>query len=474
MTSEEFRRNGRAAVDWVADYLESVEQHPVASRVEPGEVRAAMPAHPPETGEPFDSLLADLDRVVLPGITHWQHPGFFGYFPANSSEPAILADLISAGLGVQGMSWATSPACTEVEQVTLDWLAELLGLPAAYRSDGPGGGVIQDTASTAQLVALLAALHRASGGASVRDGVGGGRYTVYGSTETHSALEKSVRMAGLGTSALRLIAVDPKTLAMDPAALRAQLAADRAAGLTPAMVVATVGTTSTTAIDPVAEVGTAARDYGAWLHVDAAYAGVAAICPELRWILDGVGDYADSFCTNPHKWLLTNFDCDAFWVADRAALLGALSILPEFLRNAATESGAVVDYRDWQVQLGRRFRALKLWSVIRWYGAEGLREHIRGHVGLAQEFAARLESDTRFEVVAPHPLSLVCFRLRDDETDRGDARTTALMEALNASGELFLTHTRVDGRVALRLAIGGTRTERRHVDAAWDLISRTA
>jgi aromatic-L-amino-acid decarboxylase len=474
MTSEEFRRNGRAAVDWVADYLESVERHPVASRVGPGEVRAAMPAHPPETGEPFDSLLADLDRIVVPGLTHWQHPAFFGYFPANSSEPAILADLISAGLGVQGMSWATSPACTEVEQVTLDWLAELLGLPAAYRSDGPGGGVIQDTASTAQLVALLAALHRTSGGATVRDGVGGGRYTVYGSTETHSALEKSVRMAGLGTSALRLIAVDPKTLAMDPAALRAQLATDRAAGLTPAMVVATVGTTSTTAIDPVAEVGAAAREYGAWLHVDAAYAGVAAICPELRWILDGVGDHADSFCTNPHKWLLTNFDCDAFWVADRAALLGALSILPEFLRNAATESGAVVDYRDWQVQLGRRFRALKLWSVIRWYGAAGLREHIRGHVALAQEFAARLESDARFEVVAPHPLSLVCFRLRDDDTDRGDARTTALMDALNASGELFLTHTRVDGRVALRLAIGGTRTERRHVDAAWDLISRTA
>ncbi len=474
MTSEEFRRNGRAAVDWVADYLESVEQRPVGSPVKPGEVRGALPGHPPETGEPFDALLADLDRVVLPATTHWQHPSFFGYFPANSSEPAILADLLCAGLGVQGMLWATGPACTEVEQLTLDWLAELLGLPAAYRSDGPGGGVIQDTASTAQLVALLAALHRASDGATTRDGVGAGRYTVYGSSETHSALEKSVRMAGLGTAALRMIPVAPSTFAMDPAALRTRLAADRAAGCTPAMVVATVGTTSTTAIDPVPEVGAVTREFGAWLHVDAAYAGVAAICPELRWILDGVGGYADSFCTNPHKWLLTNFDCDAFWVADRAPLLGALSILPEFLRNAATESGAVVDYRDWQVQLGRRFRALKLWAVIRWYGAEGLREHIRGHVALAQEFAGWLRSDPRFEVVAPHPLSLVCFRLRDDDGDRGDARTTALMEALNASGELFLTHTRVAGRVALRLAIGGTRTERRHVEAAWDLISRTA
>jgi aromatic-L-amino-acid decarboxylase len=470
MTPEEFRRRGHQVIDWIADYLRTVEQRPVLSQVRPGDVARALPAHPPERPEPFDALLDDLDRVIMPGITHWQHPSFFAYFPANASGPAILGDLISAGLGVQGMLWATSPACTELEQVVLDWLAELLGLPAQFRSDGPGGGVIQDTASTASLVALLAALHRASGGATAREGVGGRLHTVYVSTETHSSLEKAVRMAGLGTAALRTIPTDPATLAMDPGALRRRLAEDVAAGAVPTMVVATVGTTCTTAIDPVTALGEVAHEHGAWLHVDAAFAGVAAVCPELRWVLDGVGENADSLCTNPHKWLLTNFDCDAFWVADRRPLLGALSILPEYLRNAASESGRVVDYRDWQVQLGRRFRALKLWFVIRSYGGEGLRAHIRRHVALAQELAGWVEADPRFEVTAPHPLSLVCFRLRDDDPERGDARTLALMERLNRSGELYLTHTRVRGRTSLRVAIGSTTTERRHVERAWRLI----
>jgi aromatic-L-amino-acid decarboxylase len=277
-------------------------------------------------------------------------------------------------------------------------------------------------------------------------------------------------MSGLGTDALRTIRVDPATMAMDPAALAEALAADVAKGSTPALVVATVGTTSTTAIDPVRAIGELAREHGAWLHVDAAYAGVAAVCPELRWVLDGVGDFADSFCTNPHKWLLTNFDCDAFWVADRSHLLGALSILPEYLRNAASESGSVVDYRDWQVQLGRRFRSLKLWFVIRSFGAAGLRAHIRRHVELAQEFAAWVGADRRFEITAPHPLSLVCFRVRDDDAERGDTRTLGLMERLNRDGEIYLTHTRVGGRASLRLAIGATPTERRHVEHAWELI----
>jgi aromatic-L-amino-acid decarboxylase len=467
MTPDEFQRYGHQVVDWVADYMRTVEERPVLSRTAPGAVAEMLPRHAPEAPEPFEVVMADVDRVIMPGITHWQHPSFFGFFPANASGPAILGELVSAGLGVQGMLWATSPACTELEQVVLDWLAELLGLPATFRSDGPGGGVIQDTASTASLAALLAALDRASGGATSRRGVAAGRYTVYVSTETHSSLEKAVRIAGLGTDAMRTIAVDPATLAMDPAALRMALAEDVAAGLTPAMVAATVGTTSTTAIDPVRAIGEVAREHGAWLHVDAAYAGVAAVCPELRWVLDGVGDVADSFCTNPHKWLLTNFDCDAFWVADRTHLLGALSILPEYLRNAASESGRVVDYRDWHVQLGRRFRALKLWFVIRSYGAEGLRAHVRRHVALAQDFAAWVDSDDRLEVVATHPLSLVCFRVRDEDAGRGDARTQELMRRLNQSGRLYLTHTKVGGRVALRLAIGATTTERRHVEAAW-------
>ena len=399
--------------------------------------------------------------MILPGITHWQHPSFFAYFPANASGPAILGDLLASGLGVQGMLWATSPAATELETHVMDWLAELLGLPAAFRSDGSGGGVIQHSASDAALVALLAAIHRASAGSSARDGVAAGRFTVYTSGQTHSSVEKACRVAGLGDTALRKLDTDPWTGAAQPDHLRRLIDADRAAGFVPALVVASVGTTGTGAVDPVPELADIAHDAGAWLHIDAAWAGVAAVCPELRWLLDGV-ERADSLCTNPHKWLLTNFDCDAFWVADRAALIGALSILPEYLRNAASETGEVIDYRDWQVPLGRRFRALKLWAVIRWYGAEGLRGHIRTHVALAQEFAGWVDADDRFELLAPHPLALVTFRLRS-----GDDETRALMERVNRSGSMYLTHATVGGRFALRLAIGSVLTERRHVEAAW-------
>jgi aromatic-L-amino-acid/L-tryptophan decarboxylase len=347
----------------------------------------------------------------------------------------------------------------------LDWLREMLGLPDSFRSDSLGGGVIQHSASDASLVALLAALHRRSGGATELDGVAAGRFTVYTSNQTHSSVEKACRIAGLGSAALRKLDVDPVTHAARPDHLRALIAADLAAGLTPALVVASVGATGTGAVDPVRELAEVAHQHGAWLHVDAAWAGVAAICPELRWLNDGV-EYADSYGTNPHKWLLTNFDCNAFWVADRAALIGALSILPEYLRNNATDSGAVIDYRDWHVPLGRRFRAVKLWAVIRWYGIEGLRAHIRTHVELAQEFASWVVADHRFELLAPHPLALVTFRLRS-----GDEATMALMQRVNASGQLYLTHTNVGGKQALRLAIGATLTERRHVEAAWAALS---
>jgi aromatic-L-amino-acid decarboxylase len=467
MSVEEFRKQGHAVIDWVADYWATVEQRPVLPSDPPGAVAARLPAGPSERGEDFAAILADLDTVVLPGMTHWQHPGFFGYFPANTSGPSVLGDLVSAGLGVQGMLWSTGPAATEVETVMLDWLVGLLGLPERFLSSGAGGGVIQDSASSATLVATLAALHRASGGRWRAEGLQAG-HTVYASTQGHSSIEKAARIAGIGDDFVRSVDVDPVTLAMVPGALRAAIEADVAAGRTPTLVVATIGTTSTTAVDPLPEIGAICAEFGVWLHVDAAYAGSAAVCPELRWSHAGV-ELADSYCFDPHKWLLTGFDCDAFWVADAAELVEALTVLPEYLRNAASESGVVIDYRDWQVPLGRRFRALKLWFVLRWYGVQGLRAHVRSGVALAQEFAKWVRTDPRFEVVAPHPFSLVCFRVRGD-----DGVNEELLRRVNASGSAYLTHTRVNGRFAVRLAIGAPLTERRHVAAVWELVARIA
>src|SRR3954466_2948726 len=468
MTPEQFRQHGHEVVDWIADYWSRVGTLPVRSQVAPGEVRESLPAAAPEQGEPFSAVLADLDRVVLPGVTHWQHPGFFGYFPANTSGPSVLGDLVSAGLGVQGMSWVTSPAATELEQYVMDWMAELLGLPASFRSTGSGGGVIQDSSSGANLVALLAALHRTSTGSTVRHGVDPQRATLYVSSETHSSMEKAARIAGLGSDSVRIVEVD-ENLAMRPGALAARLERHIARRHRPVLVGATVGTTSTTAVDPLAEIGPICQRHDIWLHVDAAYAGVSGIVPELRGLQDGV-EWADSYTTDAHKWLLTGFDATLFWTADRAALTGALAILPEYLRNAATDAGAVVDYRDWQIELGRRFRALKLWFVLRWYGAEGLRAHIRSGVALAQKLAGWAEADDRFDVVAPHPLSLVCLRPR--WAGEGDAAvaTMTLLERLNDGGEGFLTHPTVGGQVVLRVAVGAPATTRAHVERVWALL----
>ncbi len=476
MTPDEFRHRGAQLVERIARYMEEVERYPVLSRAEPGSVRARLPDAAPERGEPFADVLRDIDEVILPGLTHWQSPNFFAYFPANASGPSILGDLLAAGLGVQGMIWATSPACTELETHVLDWLVDLLGLPPGFRSGAAGGGVIQDSASSSTLTALIAARERASGGAANRHGVGRGsgpgdaaarRLTVYISRHAHSSVEKGVKIAGLGRDNLRLVEVDGSH-AMDPAALEAAIAADRAAGAVPAMVCATVGTTSSGAVDPLRPIGEICRRAGVWLHVDAAHAGSATICPEHRGLIDGV-ELADSYTFNPHKWLLTNFDCSCFWVADRAALIDALSVLPEYLRNRATDSGAVIDYRDWQVPLGRRFRALKLWFVIRHYGAEGLRAHVRHCVALAEWFAARVEESAGFELAAPVSVGLVCFRHR-----AGDALTEALMNRLNESGALYLTHTRLNDRLVLRLAVGAPATRCAHVEAAWIRIVETA
>ena len=466
MTPDEFRRHGKALVDWIADYYERVESFPVVSRVKPGEIRESLPPHPPEQGESFEAMLQDVEKVILPGVTHWQSPNFYAYFPSNNSFPSMLGELLSAGLGVQGMLWATSPACTELEAHVLDWLVRMLGLPDAYLSTGRGGGVIQDTASSSSLCALLAGRERATHLGSNQRGCDG-KLTAYTSSQAHSSIEKAVKIAGIGRENLRLIEVD-RDFAMRPDALDAAIRKDLAAGQVPCFVCATIGTTSSNALDPVRAIGEICREHGIWLHVDAAMSGTAALCPEFRHIQDGV-ELADSYSFNPHKWMFTNFDCNCFYVCDRKALIDTLSVLPEYLRNQATESGAVIDYRDWHIPLGRRFRALKLWFVIRHYGVEGLQYHVRRHVQLAHRFAKWVRDDARFVLAAPAPLNLVCFRHY-----RGDAANQRIMDRLNASGDLYLTHTRLDGRLTLRFCVGQWQTEWRHVERARQRIMEEA
>lgn len=466
MDPEQFRKNAYALVDWIADYYKRVEEFPVLSRVAPGEVRASLPAQAPQQGEPFESILGDVEKLILPGITHWQSPNFFAFFPSNASGPGILGDLLSSGLDVQGMLWATSPACTELETLMLDWLVPALGLPEEFLSTNTGGGVIQDTASSATLCAVLAARERATKFQSNHRGISE-KLCAYTSNQAHSSVEKAIRIAGIGLENLRLIETD-ETFAMRPNALARAIEQDYAAGRKPFFVCATVGTTSSNGIDPVPQIGDICRHHGAWLHVDAAMSGTAALCPEFRYLHNGL-EFADSYCFNPHKWMFTNFDCDCFYVADRKVLIQTLSVLPEYLRNKATESGAVIDYRDWQIPLGRRFRALKLWFVLRHYGIEGLQFHIREHVRLAQKIASWIEQDDRFELTVKPPLNLVCFRLK-----AGDDINQRLMDALNRSGKLYITHTRLNDRLTLRLCIGQTNTTFRHVENAWKLIQEEA
>jgi len=484
---------------WLQNYWDSLPARPVVSSMKPGEVAALLPEHPPHRGEGPDlwsRIRHDLDSIVVPGLTHWQHPRFFAYFPANISPPAIIGELLSAGLGVQGMLWITSPACTEVETRMLDWLREMLDLPACFDSrphvnlGSQGGGVIHGTASEATLTALVAArdrarhIHSAHGRSSRPD------FSIYASNQAHSSITKAAMIAGIAdgqgdTAHVRLIDVDDR-YAIRTDLLEDALRADLAKGLVPCFVCATVGTTATTAIDPIDAIarsldrvfgsipGTHARPQHPrpWLHVDAAHAGSAAVCPEFRPMLQGL-ELADSFCFNPHKWLLTNFDCDCFFVRDRRPLIDSLSITPEYLRNQASDSGAVIDYRDWQIPLGRRFRALKLWFVIRAYGIEGLQQHIRHTVGLAQRFEHHLLTDSRFEVVAPRVLNLVCFRLcgPDDASAR-------LLQFLQADHWTFITPTTVPTRPRrdggpqttsiIRVAVGAPATTESDIDALWD------
>jgi aromatic-L-amino-acid decarboxylase len=468
MHPDEFRRHAHELVDWMADHMTRVGELPIVPEVRPGEIRSGLPASPPEHSEPFEAMFSDFQRLILPGMTLWNHPGWFAYFPGNNSPPSILGEMLTSALGAQCMSWATSPAATELEQLVMDWLRQMLGLPDSFV------GVIQDTASTATLVAMLSARERATAHAAGSRGLAqsGARLVVYASREAHSSVDKAVKLAGYGINQLRQIPV-AAGFALDPAALERAIVADREAGLTPACVVATVGTTSSTAIDPVPAIAEICRRQGIWLHVDAAFAGVAAIVPELRWVFDGVHS-ADSLVLNPHKWMLTNFDCSAYYVRDPDSLLRTFGLTPEYLRTA--HDAEVVNFRDWGIQLGRRFRALKLWFVIRSYGVEGLREVIRRHVALAQELKGWIEQRPDFELMAPVPLSLVCFRYHPPGADEKqlDALNERLLARVNATRRVHLTHTRLDGRYVIRLVVGQRQTEREHVAGAWALIREAA
>lgn len=468
MTPEEFREHGHRLVDWIADYWASLEGRAVSRPFEPGEVLGALPERAPEApGGPgeWDAIVRDLDGLIAPNLVHWQSPRFFGYFPCNASGPAVLGELVSAGVGVNGMLWATSPAATELETRVLDWCRGLYGLPEAFGSDGPGGGVIQGTASEAALCALVAARRRAGGDPRA--------LAVVCSEQAHSSVAKAAMVAGLAegpddATRVRLVRTRADG-SMDLDDLRAKVRGS--GGVRAAMVVASLGTTSTGAFDRLGDVGDAIGSLPEgerpWVHVDAAWAGSALVCPEHRGMLAGV-EVADSVCTNPHKWGLTSFDCDLFWVRDRAALTRALSITPEYLRNEASDAGAVIDYRDWQVPLGRRMRALKLWFVLRHYGAEGLRAHVRRGVAAAAAFEARVAADGRFEMPAPRSLGLVTFRVRGP-----DSLTERLVARVNGRGRVLISHTRAragshaEPVYLARLAAGATLTERRHADDAW-------
>jgi aromatic-L-amino-acid/L-tryptophan decarboxylase len=462
---DEFRANAHRLADWIADYLEYPDRYPVLPHVNPGDIRAALPAAAPEQGENFDRIFADFERIVVPGLTHWNHPGFFAYFAISTSAPGVLAEFLSAALNQQAMLWRTSPAATELEEVALGWLQRLIGLPDAFE------GVIYDTASISTLHALAAA--REAGVPGVREAGLAARADVpaarvYCSEHAHSSVDKAVILLGLGHSGLRRIPADAE-FRMRPERLASAIAEDRAAGFLPIAVVATVGSTSTTSVDPVAAIADICARERLWLHVDAAYAGVAAMVPGYEWILDGA-DRADSLVTNPHKWLFTPFDLSVLYCRRMDVLRQAFSLTPEYLKTREGDAG-VKNLMDTGIQLGRRFRALKLWMILRHFGAEGLRRHLAEHMRLARLFADWIDSSDRFERVAPVPFSVVCFRLRGDADDETHAR---VLDAVNASGDVFLSHTKLDGRYVLRLAIGNINTAEEHVARAWELLNLAA
>lgn len=476
MSTEQFRTLGHQLIDWIADYHEHIAERRVSPECSPGDVLAKLDTSAPlqpAGGAMWQNMESELDALVLPHVLHWQHPGFFGYFPCNASLPGILGEIAAAGINVNAMLWSTSPAATELEMRCMDWMAELIGLPRAFMfgAEGPGGGCIQGTASESTLVSLLAARAKARS-SGVRDE----SMVLYASEHAHSSIIKAAMIAGCaeGPDDRRLVRLIPgdAEYRMDVWALARAIEADRSAGLTPIWLCATIGTTSSEAVDPVGAIAKVIPD-ACWLHVDAAFTGAAWVCEEHRWMLEGI-ERADSVCFNPHKWLLTNFDCDCFWVQDRAWLQQALSVTPEYLRNRASDAGAVVDFRDWQVPLGKRFRALKLLYVMRHYGRSGFEAHVRAHVEAAQWLESQVRASEQYELAAPRTTSLVCMRHR-----AGDEATRRVHEAVNASGRAFVSHTTLPDesgamRYVLRVAIGGTYTTIEDVRALWQLLEEIA
>ena len=469
MDRKNFRKYGHEIVDWIADFMEHIEEYPVLAQVEPGKIKGQLPQVPPEECEEMKTIFEDFKKIILPGITHWQHPSFFAYFPANTSEPSILAEFLTAALGAQCMLWESSPAATELEEVVMGWLRQILALPETFT------GVIQDSASTSTLCALLCARERATDFGINRQGFGegrGDRLVIYTSEEAHSSVEKGVKIAGFGKDHLRLIPTG-EDFAIIPEELERAIEKDKQERLIPCCVVATVGTTSSTAMDPLPAIGEICARYGAWFHVDAAMAGTAAILPEMRHILDGV-ELADSFVFNPHKWMFTNVDCSAYFCRQSSILISTFEVMPEYLKTNADQ--LVNNYRDWGIPLGRRFRALKLWFVMRSFGVAGLQKKVREHIALAGELASWIGNHPEFEILAPVSLNLVCFRYSPSqrlcsEEEMGQINK-ALMDKLNQSGEMFLTHTKLKGKFALRLCVGQTNTAREHVEKAWERILR--
>jgi len=467
MNTGEFRKFAHELVEWMASYMENVESYPVKSNVKPGEIFSKLPDVPPLKPEPFEVFFKDFLNIIMPGITHWQSPNFYAYFPANTSPPSILAEMIISTLGIQCMIWETSPAATELEQKMMNWLRNMIGLPENFE------GVIQDTASTSTLAAILAAREKITSFSCNDEGLyNSEKLRIYCSNQAHSSVDKAVKIAGLGIR--NLVKIDTRNdFSLDPKKLRLQIKEDLKNGLIPCCVVATLGTTGVTAIDPLKETGEICSEYGIWLHVDAALAGTALILPEYRWMIDGK-EYIDSFVFNPHKWMFTNFDCSAFFIKDASTLIRTFEILPEYLQTRTR--GKVNDYRDWGIPLGRRFRALKLWCVIRMYGIEGLREMIRNHISIARNLAEMIKNEPDFELLAPVTLNTVCFRYKPEGVDENGLNilNEKLNHTLNDSGKMYLTHTKINGKYTLRMVTAQTNVTLNHVLNSWKFILSTA